>query len=323
MIKKLKKELISAAVSLMISAVALTSATYAWYVTNNKVQATTTTISATTNGFILQIANAKQGAQHGGNQMSLAASSVGGKITPSSTNNLKDWYICQGWDSSGKVTSYLKPTFSTGEGAKPGQYEAGGKIHYAYIRSEYIIYTISESGIADVYLDGTDDQAITVSIDNGKTATSTIIPDSMRIAITTQPLDTDGKTPTGSEELRVVYAPKAVSGSGNDSQAIDGKWTYISGTHPAEVTYSHIYESTYIDQNDKSWVVVKDGEAYVFPDGQTAVTSKAIAEDVGYTGIMLRVYVWMEGTDADCVNNAAAEDETTYSVTVRLAGITS
>ena len=119
--------------------------------TNNTVQATTTTISETTNGFILQIANVEQGAQHGGNQMSLAASNVGGRITPSSTNDLKNWYICQGWGNDGKVTTYTKPTFATGTGAKPGQYEAGGETHYAYIRSEYILYTITETGLADVY----------------------------------------------------------------------------------------------------------------------------------------------------------------------------
>lgn len=318
MLKKLKRELIGAAVSVMISAVALSSATYAWYVANNTVQATTTTISATTNGFILQIAKAEDGAQHGGEQMSLAASNVGGKITPSSTNDLKDWYICQGWGSDGRVTTYTKPTFATGTGAKPGQYEAGGETHYAYIRSEYILYTITESGLADVYLDASDGSPIAVSVDNGKTATSTTIPDSMRIAITTQPLDTDGKTPTGDETLRVVYAPQAVTGSGNDLQAIDGKWTYINVDKPAEVTYPHIHETTYTDQNGKNWAATKTGEDYTVAEG-----SEAIATNVGYNGIMLRVYIWMEGTDADCVNNAAAEDEATYSVTLKLAGVAS
>ena len=318
MLKKLKRELIGAAVSVMISAVTLSSATYAWYVSNHTVQATTTTISATTNGFILQIAKAEDGAQHGGEQMSLAASNVGGKITPSSTNDLKDWYICQGWGSDGRVTTYTKPTFATGTGAKPGQYEAGGETHYAYIRSEYILYTITESGLADVYLDASDGSPISVSVDNGKTATSTTIPDSMRIALTTQPLDTDGKTPTGTETLRVVYAPKAVTGSGNDTQAIDGKWTYINVDKPAEVTYLHIHETTYTDQNGKNWAATKSGEDYTVADN-----SEAIATDVGYNGIMLRVYIWMEGTDADCVNNAAAEDEATYSVTLKLAGIAS
>ena len=318
MLKKLKKELIGAAVSVMISAVALSSATYAWYVSNHTVQATTTTISATTNGFILQIAKAEDGAQHGGEQMSLAASNVGGKITPSSTNDLKDWYICQGWGSDGKVTTYTKPTFATGTGAKPGQYEAGGETHYAYIRSEYILYTITETGSADVYLDASEGSPISVSVDNGKTATSTTIPDSMRIAITTQLLDADGKTPTGTETLKVVYAPKAVTGSGNDSQAIDGKWTYINVDKPAEVTYPHIHETTYTDQNGNHWVATKSSEDYTVVEG-----SEAIASNVGYNGIMLRVYIWMEGTDADCVNNAAAEDEATYSVTVKLAGVAS
>ena len=318
MLKKLKRELIGAAVSVMISAVALSSATYAWYVSNHTVQATTTTISATTNGFILQIAKAEDGAQHGGEQMSLAASNVGGRITPSSTNDLKNWYICQGWGSDGRVTTYTKPTFATGTGAKPGQYEAGGETHYAYIRSEYILYTITETGSADVYLDASEGSPISVSVDNGKTATSTTIPDSMRIAITMQSLDTDGKTPIGDETLRVVYAPKAVTGSGNDSQAIDGKWTYINVDKPAEVTYPHIHETAYTDQNCKNWAATKSGEDYTVAEG-----SEAIATDVGYNGIMLRVYIWMEGTDADCVNNAAAEDEATYSVTLKLAGVAS
>ena len=172
--------------------------------------------------------------------------------------------------------------------------------------------------MSDVYLDASEGSPISVSVDNGKAPTSTTVPDSMRIAITTQNLSDDGKTPTGSETLRVVYAPKAVTGSGNDSQAIDGKWTYINGTQPAEVTYAHIYKTTYTDQNSKNWAATKSGEDYTVTEG-----SEAIATNVGYNGIMLRVYIWMEGTDADCVNNAAAEDEATYSVTVKLAGIAS
>ena len=64
-IKKMRMQLIATAASVLISGIALTSATYAWYVANNTVEAVTTNISATTNGFILQIATAKQGPQHG------------------------------------------------------------------------------------------------------------------------------------------------------------------------------------------------------------------------------------------------------------------
>lgn len=54
------------ATSVMIAGFALVTATYAWYVANHTVDATTTQISATTNGFILQIATAEEGPQHGG-----------------------------------------------------------------------------------------------------------------------------------------------------------------------------------------------------------------------------------------------------------------
>lgn len=65
-------------------------------------------------------------------------------------------------------------------------------------------------------------------------------------------------------------------------------------------------------------MIEKIGEDYTVREG-----SEAIATDVGYNDIMLRVFIWMEGTDADCVNNAAAEDEATYSVTLKLAGVAS
>ena len=72
-----------------------------------------------------------------------------------------------------------------------------------------------------------------------------------------------------------------------------------------------IYHSAYVTE------IVRGGYEAV-PKGQMQA-----GESLGltYAQIMLRVYIWMEGTDADCVNNAAAEDEATYSVTLKLAGV--
>ena len=172
-VKKMKMQLIATAASVLISGIALTSATYAWYVANNTVEAVTTNVSATTNGFILQIATAKQGPQHGGEQTSLAASTEGGKISPSSTNDLKTWYVNQGINGEGKVASYMQPTFITGENSKPGEYLAGGETHYAYIKSEYVLYTITETGLADVYLDASEGNPVTLTT-NGTPTTDTI-----------------------------------------------------------------------------------------------------------------------------------------------------
>ncbi len=318
-VKKMKMQLMATATSVLISGIALTSATYAWYVSNHTVEATTTKISATTNGFILQIATAKQGPQHGGEQTSLAASTTGGVISPSSTNDLINWYVCEGWNDEGKVTSYRKPTFVAD--GKPGQYGTDDDPHYAYLKSEYILYTINETGYADVYLDASEGSPITLSA-NGTPTTDTI-PKSMRIGITIQNIkkNVDNKyIDDGEEELKVVYAPYEETGKGNDEEARDG-WTCIgNGTDgklkPVAVRYPYIYATTYADQNNQNWVATKVGKNYEVSPG-----TQKIASSVGYDGVKMRVYIWMEGTDADCVNNAAAEDPATYNVNVKLAGI--
>ena len=318
-IKKMRMQLIATAASVLISGIALTSATYAWYVANNTVEAVTTNISATTNGFILQIATAKQGPQHGGEQTSLVASTEGGKISPSSTNDLKTWYVNQGINGEGKVASYMQPTFITGENSKPGEYMAGGETHYAYIKSEYVLYTITETGLADVYLDASEGSPVTLTT-NGTPTTDTI-PKSLRVGITIQTIkkNADGTySDDGNEELKVVYAP--YEETGNDAEGIDG-WTYIGTADdgklkPLTVTYPYIYATHYTDQQNRNWVATKNGNDY----DATSDTQK-IASSVGYDGVKMRVYIWMEGTDADCINNEAAEDPATYNVNVKLAGI--
>ena len=73
---------------------------------------------------------------------------------------------------------------------------------------------------------------------------------------------------------------------------------------------------TYTDQNNQNWVATKVGKNYEVSSG-----TQKIASSVGYDGVKMRVYIWMEGTDANCINNAAAEDPATYNVNVKLAGI--
>lgn len=302
--KELKRQLVAAGASVLLSAIALGSATYAWYVANNTVTAKISTISATTNGFILQIATKDSGAQHGGAQESLAAATLGGKITPASTDNVADWYASLGWNAEGKVNSYTRLSFK--KDGKPGEYEAGGETHYAFLKGEYILYTISETGFADVYLADPKDAPIEVTV-NGEPTTDTI-PKSLRIGLTIQNAGAKGQG-EGPETLRCVYAPYKVEGKGNDEQAVSG-WACINGgSVPVAPTYSHIEASDY-----DGWCAEKHGEDY-------EAGTKAIAKHVGYDGVIFRVYIWMEGTDADCVNNEAAEDPATYNVTVRLAGV--
>ena len=312
--KSLKTQLVTAAVSVALSAFALSVATYAWYVANTKVSATTSTISATTNGFILQIDELKNGAQHGGEQKSLEAQTTGATLSPSSTDDLKNWYVCNGWNNQGLVTDYSTPNFSTDAKALPGEYEVAGKKYNAFIRSDYIVYTITDTGTADVYLDASEGAPVSIQAVGGD-ASETMV-GSLRVAITTQAIGDDGKSGIGPEVLRVVYAMRDETGKGNDATAIAG-WTSIqnkNGTPTlAEATYAHIFTD-----GTNGWVANKgDSGDYSVADG-----TKPIATGVGYRGVAVHVYIWMEGTDADCVNGKSIEDSpTTYNVSVKLAGV--
>lgn len=312
--KSLKAQLVAAAVSVVLSAFALSAATYAWYVANTKVSATTSTISATTNGFILQIDELKNGAQHGGEQKSLEAQTMGATLSPSSTDDLKNWYVCNGWNNQGLVTDYSTPSFSTTDNALPGEYEVAGKKYNAFIQSDYIVYTITDTGTADVYLDASDGAPVTIEPVGGE-ASETMV-GSLRVAITTQEIGRDGKSGTGPEDLRVVYAIHNETGKGNDANAIEG-WTSIQnkGGTPmlAQATYKHIFTG-----GTDGWVAAKGTNGdYSVADG-----TQPIAKGVGYKGIAVHVYIWMEGTDADCVNGKSIEDSPTiYNVSVKLAGV--
>ena len=60
--KALKKQMGAAIAMVLVAAVALGSATFAWFVTNNKVDATTSTISAQSNAAFMTITNGMTGA---------------------------------------------------------------------------------------------------------------------------------------------------------------------------------------------------------------------------------------------------------------------
>lgn len=318
----LRRQLLLAAFSVLTAFIALSSATYAWYVANNTVTATTSTITAKTNGFVLQINDAASGADHGSGSKSLEAFSDGGILSPASSDDMSNWYICQRMDESGKVVGYSIPSFDTDEGARPGQYTLDKK-YFAYIRSDYIVYTISQTGLADVYLedDGMEPPIVITPRNGSGVSTFT---DSLRVALTTEEVGVDGKG-VGTETLKVVYAVKNETGKGNDLTAIDG-WTSIknNGGTPTLVpaSYNHIFgtgDGKYKDQNNRNWVAQKDGDNYTVPTG-----SMPIATNVNYNGTIIHVYIWMEGTDADCINGKSIEnDTTTYDVTVKLAGVAS
>ena len=42
-----------------------------------------------------------------------------------------------------------------------------------------------------------------------------------------------------------------------------------------------------------------------------------------WNGVIMKVYIWMEGTDSDCIASVVDGDEAEYDVTVHLVGLSS
>lgn len=319
--KAIRKQLLAAVAMVLVAAVALGSSTYAWFVSNSSVRATSSSVTAASTSTNLLIVAGAQAAKNvgittNGVTADYKAATTSGKtadavtstnataLMPASTNNCTDWYVVGGWESTvaGKqvANAYNKPTISL-EAAGPnvvnGQYTLGGIPTNAYQASTYSVYTTA--GTVELNLDQT--SPISVSVD---TPDNTISPDAgfkdaLRVGIVV-----DGV-------LKLVYAPTVESeGTGNDKDAVAGYRTVVSGTTTGAATYAVVAGSTFTD-----WTATPNG------DGTYAKATKSLGT-VGTAGAVVQVFVWLEGTDKDCVTGIAdgGKNDDTYKVTINFAG---
>lgn len=305
-VKKLKIQLIGAALTVVFSAVAISATTYAWFVTNSRVHATTSTISAQANGMVLQIAKGKD-VNHDGSDKQTTASSEGHEISPSSTNDAQSWFVPKTWSGT-NVSGYQQAGTDSN-----GMYtlKSGSDSYYAFVAADYTLYTVTNTGIADVYLDGTNPVTIRPS-DNAATEWFNKIEGSLRVGIVIN------------DELKVVYAPvePSTADHGNDVSSTTG-WSCVAaeGTVTKAPTYAHVAGTNLVDQNGGDWATTGSGGSYFRPAG---TNPKAIAKNVGYNGTNMKIVIWMEGTDSDCQNWSEQDKNIvapTFDVTVSLVGI--
>lgn len=302
-IKQIKRQLAVAAISVVFSAIALTSATYAWFVTNSGVNATTSTISAQANGMVLQIV-AGDIPDHGSDS-STVASGAGHEISPSSTNDANQWYVPATWKIADVSTYQVASVDAT------GKYSLQGNDYYAYVAEDFTLYTVNNTGQADVYLDGSNGSPITITKpEQASEDWFNKIKGTLRVGIVIN------------DKLRVVYAPVEPNGHGNDVNFTEG-WSCVNPSDSSQ-TMKPTYEAlSGIDLTNASgnWGATKDGDSYVKPSGNNP---QKIAENVDYNGVHMKVVIWMEGTDADCQNMSGLEtgvENPTFDVTVSLVGI--
>ncbi|MDO4487466.1 MAG: hypothetical protein Q4B67_00045 [Eubacteriales bacterium] len=318
--KKIKAQLFAAAVTVMVAFLGLASSTYAWYVTQNTVEATTSTISAQAEGAVLQINTGKTTVSTAG---AAATYTISEAISPSSTNDLINWFVPENWtENLAKVKTYTKVSLIVdGSGDKDGKYNLGGVDYYAYALGTYTISTIPSTGLADVYFDGSVTGGPIQVTRAGETGiASDKVAASLRVGITIDDRSGSGET------LIAVYSPNEPVGKGNDENydgdpASTNGWRVVkdlgaTSNTTTDATYRHLSGNGI---GTPAWALTKDSDGqYITP----TASHIQLADDVDQNGVIMRVYVWMEGTDADCLGTIVSGDDSFYNVSVYLVGLT-
>lgn len=320
-INSLKKQLVAAVAMVLVAAIALGSSTYAWFVSNTQVRATTSKVQASTAGgnLMIKAGYTEATTQNGGSTVASVSDNSGTAIYPASYN-AGTWFIVDGWTTSGQNVLANKyrdsnPTDTAIDGVTGGTRgvwsDGKGNSRNAYLCGTYTIY--ASNGSYDVYLDPTAPLAITGASANGGAY------DALRVGIVI------GNT------MQVVYAPTTDTGVGNDNSTAVG-WRMVTSAS-AGTTSNASYDvitavSNGVNVNDKgttlvanNYCAVKSGadNTYSAPESN----AKPLASAVGASGIEVKIYIWMEGTDQQCVIGTAdgANDSNTYSVTANFVGV--
>lgn len=187
--KALKKQMGAAIAMVLVAAVALGSATFAWFVTNNKVDATTSTISAQSNAAFMTITNGETGASKVNTKT--ASTNITGTAADGSTPLYPATFGEQG--QQGAYVAATKGKFMTGFGAdlddgtlssnldfvkgtsgEAGSYEAATTGKYAI--AEYFNVSSKGQDLKELKVDG-------VTVAEGSSSTSSL-KQALRILVT-------------------------------------------------------------------------------------------------------------------------------------------
>ena len=260
--------------------------------------------------MVLQIVKAGDPIHDGGDHRTSATVS-GHEISPSSTNDGTDWYVPASWDGT-DVSGYQKVAIKD---VAQGNYLLTGSTDefYAYTLADYTLHTITQTGEADVYLDGAEGEgAVIITPSEGASDDwFNKIKGSLRVGILID------------NKLKLVYAPIKPNGHGNDSNPTIG-WSCVnpfdaSLSQTMTPKYAYVSGTDLVDEDGNNWAATRSGDAYVAPSVNAAKLAR-----IGYDGTNLKVVMWMEGTTEACQNMSGLDtgvDAPTFNVTLNLVGV--
>lgn len=323
-INSLKKQLVAAVAMVCVAAVALGSSTYAWFVSNNKVSAELSNVSATAASASLYIEHGHFSTIPTGNKTSDTVSSALTLVPVSnnySSGKLGDWYIVNSWkDTTANGYANLNQDAayayeeSTSGGTLTGatiQVSANEKARVgAYTVGEYTLYT--KTGEQDIYLAPDAIKVTEGRLTNGDAH----LTDAIRIAIVAT---------NGSSSKTLYYLPTAETSKGNDDKAEDGKvYGVNSRSSIAEISAGSetVAEGYFIPDTLKYWEAQSVGNGS-YTTGNDTKYKLGTAGNTPDKMLNVKVYVWLEGTDGQCLINQGVDGVEGLGVAVDFVGVES
>ena len=287
--KALKKQLGAAIAMVLVAAIALGAATFAWFVNNNAVTATNVNVSTSSAVPNLYINSTGQTSD----VMSTEGNKNPSKLYPVSTNDAVNFYETKHWTSG------------TGKNAVADQYQPAIKrdqnkqtMEYNNVYADYTFELGVSNGKMNVYFDGTNyktDNAATTLKANPDTNMGT----AGRFAIsfdngsTWKLFKVDGTSVTDSDGKATGYY--------TDKGATDGDYWVKQDTDGTLKALA--VGNGYADFSDYAGTV--DGQGQVQATGKTALTTLDSANADNHGKVKVIVRVWYEGCDKDCVSENA------------------
>lgn len=300
--------------------------TLGWFANNKEVSVQNSSITSETPTPSLFIALGTTATQEYYDSVAGSASNESKGLYPISTVDCKKWYYAKEWVSEveeGGDGIATRPIVS-GYGEVTGQNEndmavtytdSFNKSHTAYYKQSFTVYT--DRGSLDVYLNP--DNPITVSYADSVTtddekAKADKIKKALRIAIVDHS--------TGN--VLVYYVPEAEVGKGNSMNSSAGVYQGIKGTTAADIENIENITAYYDSETIKGITAAKSKEndnEYTTQAGSKMLGTANSTNSTNSTELVLDMYVWLEGTDAQALKTITAGIDFPVAVTFSLVGV--
>ena len=275
--------------------------TTAWFASNREVEGSGASVTMASPGAALYIeAGDVQGSEK---QYTTAVPNLtlGGGLYPISTAGCADWWYVpgDGW-TLGKASAYARAAVTEQEiaaGTARGTYTVGtGESARDYTAYSLLTYTLYTGGSElDVYL-APDGLRFT-----GSGADSAELIDALRVGVTVD------------DVWKFIYAPMPESGQGNSKDTGENAFYAVTGENT-------VAAQTGVLTDLSEWqAVAVDDEG-----GESAaadyMAGKHKLGTAGEGGIVVRLFVWLEGTDAQAVLSKS-DNASGVSLSVNFAGV--